>query len=83
MKREPQFANALSSPVWELAYLANHCHPTICHWAETLSKGQSITYEGDPLLDFGLGNFLDRISFKNPKSGEASMKHRKRMAQYE
>jgi len=69
-KREPQFANALDSPLWELASLVNHCHPTICFWAEQLTKGQSITYEGDPLLDFSIGNFLDRISFKNPKTTE-------------
>lgn len=61
----------------------NHCHPTICFWAEQLAKGQSIVYEGDPLLDFGIGNFLDRISYKNPKSSDDTIKHRKRMAQYE
>lgn len=38
-KREPQFANALDSPLWELIALVNHCHPTICFWAEQLSKG--------------------------------------------
>ena len=61
----------------------NHCHPTICFWAEQLSKGQAITYEGDPLLDFGIGNFLDRIAYKQPKSSEQTLKFRKRMAQYE
>lgn len=82
-KREPQFANALDSPLWELVALVNHCHPTICFWAETLAKGQFITYEGDPLLDFGVGNFLDRISYKTPKTSEQTLKFRKRMAQYE
>lgn len=40
LKREPQFANALDSPLWELVSLVNHCHPTICFWAEQLSKGE-------------------------------------------
>ena len=83
LKREPQFANALDTPLWELVALVNHSHPTICFWAEQLSKGQSIAYEGDPLLDFGLSNFLDRIAYKQPKTSEQTLKFRKRMAQYE
>jgi len=82
-KREPQYANALESPLWELVSLVSHCHPTICFWAEQLAKGQSIAYEGDPLLDFGIGNFLDRIAYKQPKSSEQTLKFRQRMAQYE
>ena len=35
------------------------------------------------MLDFGIGNFLDRISYKNPKTSEQTLKFRKRMAQYE
>ena len=27
-----------------------------------------LEYNGDPLLDFSLANFLDRIAFKEPKS---------------
>jgi hypothetical protein len=33
-----------------------------------LLQGTLIAYAGDPLLDFGLANFLDRIAYKNPKS---------------
>jgi len=37
------------------------------------------------LLDFGLANFLDRISYKNPKSAEklAKLKGKSRMADSE
>lgn len=52
-------------------------------WASDLLKGELLEYPGDPLLDFGLGNFLDRISYKNPKSLEKIQKHRQRMAQFE
>ena len=69
--------------MWELAALAKHCHPTICYWAEELLKGELIEYPGDPLLDFGLSNFLDRIAFKNPKSDEKIAKFRSRMAAFE
>ena len=83
LKREPKFSNATNSPLWELAVLANHSHPTIQMWAEILASGKSIDYSGDPILDFGTQNFLDRISYKDPKVGEKAVKFRKRMAQYE
>lgn len=65
--------------------MTRHSHPTVKLWAETLLKGESISYAGDPLLDFGLANFLDRISYKNPKSAEklAKLKGKSRMADSE
>lgn len=83
LKREPKYARAQSAPLWELVQLARHCHPTVSMWASDLLKGELLEYPGDPLLDFGLGNFLDRISYKNPKSLEKIQKHRQRMAQFE
>lgn len=83
IKREPKFANAENAPLWELACLVRHCHPTVSFWAEQLLKGQLIEYGGDPLLDFGLSNFLDRISFKAPKSADKIAKHRQSMAKFE
>ena len=68
MKREPKWANAESSALFELIHLTYHTHPTVKLWATKLLEGEVINYNGDPLLDFGLANFLDRISYKNPKS---------------
>ena len=70
VKIEPKYANAEDSPLWELATLARHCHPTICKWAEVLLIGKPIEYVGDPLLDFSIANFLDRVSYKNPKASD-------------
>ena len=53
--------------MYELTLLQIHFHPTIQKWAKELG---SIDYKGDPLLDFSIQNFLDRISFKNPKGEE-------------
>lgn len=64
LKREPLYAHAEGAPMWELVQLARHSHPTVQMWASELLGGELIEYGGDPLLDFGLGNFLDRISFK-------------------
>ena len=70
LKREPKYANAESTPLFELVHLTYHTHPTVQLWAKNLLNGQLINYNGDPLLDFGLANFLDRIAYKNPKSAE-------------
>ena len=83
IKVEPKYCKAENTVLWELASLCKHCHPTVCLWAESISQGKSIEYAGDPLLDFGLANFLDRVSYKNPKSSEQTEVFRKRMAAYE
>jgi ribosome biogenesis protein MAK21 len=59
---------AEGEPMWELVTLVRHYHPTISTWAQDLLKGELLEYGGDPLLDFGLSNFLDRISYKSPKT---------------
>ena len=52
-------------------------------WASDLLKGELLEYGGDPLLDFGTTNFLERIAFKNPKDSDKVAKFRQRMAQFE
>jgi ribosome biogenesis protein MAK21 len=71
--------------MWELSALASHSHPTVKLWAGQLVAGKLASYEGDPLLDFSMTNFLDRISYKNPKSKEklTKMTQSTRMAQTE
>lgn len=66
-----------------MASLTLHAHPTVRLWAEKLLNGEYIVYNGDPLLDFGLGNFLDRIAYKNPKSSDKMSKFKQRMADFE
>jgi len=68
LKREPKYANADYTELWELFILSKHTHPTIKLWASKLVKGELLDYSGDPLLDFSITNFLDRISYKNPKT---------------
>jgi ribosome biogenesis protein MAK21 len=70
LKREPLYAHADSTPFWELHLLKSHFNPSISLWSNQLIAKQTIEYSGDPLLDFSTANFLDRISFKNPKSKE-------------
>lgn len=66
-KRDPKFAKAENSALFELKVLSRHPHPTISKWAQSLINSVPVEYEGDPLLDFTLINFLDRFEYRNPK----------------
>jgi ribosome biogenesis protein MAK21 len=69
-KRDPRFANADKMPFWELHALRNYYHPTIRIWVENLMLGRPIEYTGDPLQDFSMANFLDKMILKPAKSAE-------------
>nr|XP_045603961.1 CCAAT/enhancer-binding protein zeta-like [Procambarus clarkii] len=68
--RNPLYCGAEYSPLWELAYLQAHYHPSVSLFATKLIAGESIDYSGDPLQDFTLMRFLDRFVYKNPKKME-------------
>lgn len=56
-----------SPPAWELSLVSQHYHPSVSKFASTVGD---ISYAGDPLRDFGLAPFLDKFSYRNPKSTE-------------
>ena len=47
-KREPIYAGAENTLLWELTIFANHCHPTVRKYANHLIKGEDIPYDGTP-----------------------------------
>lgn len=65
-KRDPQFANAAASCLWELAPLLSHYHPSVALHASQLLYGQNITTKADLELHT-LSHFLDRFVYRNPK----------------
>mmetsp|Transcript_16050 Transcript_16050/g.33949 ORF Transcript_16050/g.33949 Transcript_16050/m.33949 type:complete len:932 (+) Transcript_16050:120-2915(+) len=79
-KREPSAAFSgkvtLSQNLWELSLLTHHFHPSVTKF--TAGSGGEISYKGDPLKDFALSPFLDKFSFRNPKSLEKLSKQLKR-----
>jgi ribosome biogenesis protein MAK21 len=81
LKRDPLFARARHSCVTELNQLAVHFHPSVATFAQTLLRGDPITYSGDPLVDFTNGAFLDRFVYRNPKkqSELATLKSKRRL----
>lgn len=79
-KRDPQYTNADEFPLFELPILMNHYHPTVQKFSKFIIenyKKETINYEGDPLIDFSLVNFLEKFILKNPKV--KSDKHKKQI----
>ena len=67
-KREPKFI--VENSLIELSTFVNHYHPTVQKWSKHIIndfKTAPIEYDGDPLLDFSLVNFLHKFITKNPK----------------
>ncbi|KAJ3306027.1 hypothetical protein HDV03_000564 [Kappamyces sp. JEL0829] len=71
-KRDPQYANAQNSCLWELSMFANHFHPTVALYAQTILSGKAVEVPPgatnyDPLLNHTLTRFLERFVYKAPK----------------
>ncbi|KAJ6620285.1 hypothetical protein B0H10DRAFT_2163550 [Mycena sp. CBHHK59/15] len=65
-KRDPQYAHASSSPLWELTPLLHHYHPAISLHTRQLLSSQPLTASADLSLNT-ISHFLDRFVYKNPK----------------
>jgi len=72
LKRDPLFSRARSSALWELSLLLHHFHPSVVKFARSILEGHAIDYQGDPLKDFTVTNFLDRFVYKNPKESKTA-----------
>ncbi|KAH9848222.1 CBF/Mak21 family-domain-containing protein [Lenzites betulinus] len=68
-KRDPQYAHALATPMYELIPLLHHYHPTISLHARQLFSSAPITGSPDLALNT-LSHFLDRFVFKNAKKSK-------------
>ena len=65
--REPLHAKADRAAWWELIPLASHAHPSVAAMARQLLAGAPVVYNGDPLRDLSLVNFLDTFVQRKPK----------------
>lgn len=68
--RNPAFANAEKTSVWEMHLLCRHYHPSVSSFSETVARRKFIDYDGDPLNDFSIKHFLDRFVRKKPKHAD-------------
>ncbi|WVQ84509.1 hypothetical protein IAT38_006663 [Cryptococcus sp. DSM 104549] len=65
-KRDPTYANADTSCLWELVPFLNHFHPSVSLQANQLLVSQPLTGSSDISLNT-LVAFLDRFVYRNPK----------------
>ncbi|KZT30311.1 CBF-domain-containing protein [Neolentinus lepideus HHB14362 ss-1] len=68
-KRDPRYAHAGVTPMWELVPMLSHYHPTVSLHARQLLHSQPITSSADLSLN-SLTHFLDRFVYKNPKKAK-------------
>jgi ribosome biogenesis protein MAK21 len=72
-KREPEFANAEKSCIWELMPLLAHFHPSVSLFSERVLEGESMEQKPDPTT-FTLIHFLDRFIYRNARSKASGLR---------
>jgi hypothetical protein len=69
----PEHAAAAGVPLFELAPLFNHYHPSVTALISAFIK-RKVVPSGDPLKDLTPGSFLDKFVFRKPKKkGQAGV----------
>jgi ribosome biogenesis protein MAK21 len=72
--RNPLFACAETTALWELDVMGRHFHPSTQMFAQKIVNNERIDYSGDPLVDFSVKQFLNRFVFRNPKKMDKRVK---------
>jgi len=73
--RDPLYAKAEETCLWEILPLLSHFHPSVTHFATSVVNGKEIGYQGDPSEDFTLTSFLERFMYRNPKQKDVTHGH--------
>ena len=71
-KRDPRYANADKSAIWEIEQFLNHFHPTVQTYAEAFASGKRGNIVKPDLGLFTLAHFLDRFVYRNAKQKHVS-----------
>lgn len=66
-KRDPRFANADKSSLWEITHFLNHFHPTVQAYAASFVENSTQDMVKPDLGLFTLTHFLDRFVYRNAK----------------
>jgi hypothetical protein len=67
LARNPSYAGAELVLAHELMAMAQHFHPSVALFAQSLISKKPIKYDGNPLKDFTLSRFLERFVYRNAK----------------
>lgn len=82
-KRDPLFAGAEKSSLWEAVGLSAHYHPSVSMFAKVICQDmKGVRSTGDPLRDYSLVAFLDRFCYKRAKNRVAKSLYGKRSSRY-
>ncbi|KAJ2413542.1 RNA-binding ribosome biosynthesis protein mak21 [Coemansia sp. RSA 2530] len=68
-KRDPRFAQADASCMWEATLLMRHFHPSVTHSIKQIFDGEQVPAINN-LHNHSLTHFLDRFVFRKPKGEE-------------
>ncbi|CAL9731867.1 ribosome biogenesis protein Mak21p [Monosporozyma unispora] len=71
-KRDPKFANADKSSLWEITHFTHHFHPTVQAYAEAFIDNRTDELSKPDLGLFTLAHFLDRFVYRNAKQKPVS-----------
>lgn len=66
-KRDPKFANADQSSLWEIIHFSNHYHPTIQMYVQAFIENKKDEVVKPDLGLYTLAHFLDRFVYRNAK----------------
>ncbi|KAJ1979707.1 RNA-binding ribosome biosynthesis protein mak21 [Dimargaris xerosporica] len=78
-KRNPLFARADTSCLWEIVSFVNHYHPTVRLYASLLVREEFPLNAFPNLHSYSLANFFDKFTSRNPKKPKeptATAEHR-------
>ncbi|KAJ2038618.1 RNA-binding ribosome biosynthesis protein mak21, partial [Coemansia sp. S16] len=70
-KRDPRYAQADASCMWEATLLMRHFHPSVTHSIKQIFDGEQVPAISN-LHNHSLTHFLDRFVFRKPKGEEGS-----------
>ncbi|KAK5782294.1 hypothetical protein RI543_000224 [Arxiozyma heterogenica] len=71
-KRDPKFANADKSSLWEITHFLHHFHPTVQAYATAFVDDKGEEMSKPDLGLFTLAHFLDRFVYRNAKQKPVS-----------
>ena len=79
-KRNPTYACQNASNSWELVLFKSHFNPSVQSFAKSFmdpTAQHTITYSGDPTIDFSITSFLNRFAYKNPKKQQVEQRRKR------
>ncbi|KAJ1644026.1 RNA-binding ribosome biosynthesis protein mak21 [Coemansia asiatica] len=71
LKRDPRFANADMSCLWETVMLTHHFHPSITHSVKQIMQQEQVPAINN-LHNHSLAQFLERFVYRKPKGDKAA-----------